>query len=163
MSVPDSLKYGLRGGMGWETWGDKVNGMRIVDLMVAIMEGGAAAVLMRSELQRLHLWVRTKASAMTLQAGHQCVEWMMNGSREPQLSGRGLGHTPPASGDRALQESPHIDVVWLIVISYARRVGAAGECTWLVTWWQWTEEPCSHSGGLHSRHDPVSINRAGGW
>jgi hypothetical protein len=36
------------------------------------MEGGAAAVLMRSEL--LQLWVGTKASAMTLQAGHQCVE-----------------------------------------------------------------------------------------
>jgi hypothetical protein len=36
---------------------------------------------------------------------------MMNGSRELQLSGRGLGHTPPASGDRALQESPHIDGV----------------------------------------------------
>jgi hypothetical protein len=48
--------------MGWETWGDKVNGMRIVDLMVAIIEGGAAAVLMRSELQRLQLWVGTKAS-----------------------------------------------------------------------------------------------------
>jgi hypothetical protein len=29
--------------MGWETWGDKVNGMRIVDLMVAVMDGAAAA------------------------------------------------------------------------------------------------------------------------
>jgi hypothetical protein len=35
--------------MGWETWGDKVNGMRIVDLMAAIMEGGAAAVLMNGK------------------------------------------------------------------------------------------------------------------
>jgi hypothetical protein len=160
MSIPDSLKYGLRGGMGWETWGEKVNGMRIVDLMVAIMEGGAAAALMRSELQRLQLWVGTKASAMTLQAGHQCVEetacrslwsvklwqWMMNGSRELQLSGRGLGHTPSASGDRALQESPHIDGVRLIVISYARRAGA-GECTWLlVTWWQ-----CGRKNTLHKQ------------
>jgi hypothetical protein len=43
--------------------------------MVAIREGGAAAVLMRCELKRLQLWVGTKASAMTrLQAGHQCVE-----------------------------------------------------------------------------------------
>ena len=122
MSVPDSLKYGLRGGMGWVTWGDKVNCMRVVDLMVAIMEGGTAAVLMRSELQRLQLWVGTKASAMTLQPGNQCVEetayrslwsvglwqWMMNGSRELQFSGRGLGYTQPKNGDRALQESPHI-------------------------------------------------------
>jgi hypothetical protein len=72
-SVPDDLKYGTRGGMAWEPWGDKINIRRLTDLMTIIREDGGVATLMRGELKRLHMWVGPAKHPMTLPTSNKCA------------------------------------------------------------------------------------------
>ena len=72
-SVPDDLKYGTRGGMAWEPWGDKINIRRLTDLMTIIREDGGVATLMRGELKRLHMWVGSAKHPMTLPTANRCA------------------------------------------------------------------------------------------
>ena len=117
-SVPDDLKYGTRGGMAWEPWGDKINIRRLIDLI--IREDGNIATLMRSELARLHLWVGSTKHPMTLSSSNKCAkhadhkhlwsmglwQWMMNPSRELTLKGEGVRNKERVrENDRSIQEA----------------------------------------------------------
>ena len=119
-SVPDDLKYGTRGGMAWEPWGDKINIRRLTDLMTIIREDGGVATLMRGELKRLHMWVGSAKHPMTLPTANRCAaeaghrplwsmglwQWMMNPNRELTLKGEGIRNKERIRrNDFSIQES----------------------------------------------------------